>query len=285
MNKMKKLSMVLILTLLINTIAIGIDILVDDEIIIGQEVISFGDKESEDIIFKVVDEVSSATKKERSVEDRPPVVTVKKTLEEEFELDEFDKRYPAAIKMPKSSLVSDDFDLKFNRNPVTIDGKLYVNLYFVEQSFNVKTAFNKNNGKISITKDSKNIELWIGKNEMIVDSQSVELPAPPTIMGDQVILPLRSISKALNIDVKWDFVSQSIKLISKGELVITAGELIENDFISTPKKPEPAVEEKNPSDVETKTQVEVKIETESKIQTIKDESPKADSVSGATKKK
>ena len=65
---------------------------------------------------------------------------------------------------------------------------------------------------ISITKDGIALSMQIDNPAMQKNGQEVALEAPPQILNDRTMVPIRAIAEAFRLDVDWDAGSRTVIL-------------------------------------------------------------------------
>lgn len=60
--------------------------------------------------------------------------------------------------------------------------------------------------------NGKNIKLWIGKTDVVINGQTQTIGVAPQLYGDFAMVPLRFISEGLGAKVQWDGTDQSITI-------------------------------------------------------------------------
>ena len=106
-----------------------------------------------------------------------------------------------------------------NAPPIAIEGRTYLPLRFIgEQVLHAQLDWQPDSETITISKDSKQIVVVIGKNIALVDGKEIELDAPPIVKEGSTLLPVRFISEQFNIKIDYDKVTKKITLVgpSKG---------------------------------------------------------------------
>jgi hypothetical protein len=85
-----------------------------------------------------------------------------------------------------------------------------VPLRFVAETFGANVGWEEKEQKITITLEDKNIILWVGKKEALVNDERYYLEVPPKVIeipeigGGRTVVPLRFVSEALGAQVDWD---------------------------------------------------------------------------------
>jgi len=94
--------------------------------------------------------------------------------------------------------------------PFIESGRTLVPLRFVAETFGADVGWDAKEQKITITLEDKNIVLWVGKKEALVNDERYYLEVPPKVIeipeigGGRTVVPLRFVSEALGAQVDWD---------------------------------------------------------------------------------
>ncbi len=100
-----------------------------------------------------------------------------------------------------------------NTPPIAIEGRTYLPLRFiVDQVLQAQLVWEPETGKITVTKEGKEIVVTIGKTAALVDGEVVNLDAPPIVKNGSTLLPLRFMSEHFNISITYDKVTKVITL-------------------------------------------------------------------------
>ncbi len=89
--------------------------------------------------------------------------------------------------------------------PFIENGRTMVPLRAIADAFGFEVDWEPAGQKITLTKDGKKIVMQVGKPEMSVDGEKVNLAgAAPVIKNDVTFLPVRPLAEILSIKVDWD---------------------------------------------------------------------------------
>lgn len=116
---------------------------------------------------------------------------------------ELEKKYKNIKVLPVNSVISDKFNFKFDLPPVIKDGRTLIPVRAITEGLGATVDWDKETKKITITKDDKTIELWLGKNIALVNGEEVPLDTKPEILNSRTIVPVRFISETFNLKVNW----------------------------------------------------------------------------------
>ena len=105
------------------------------------------------------------------------------------------------------------------------NSRTMVPLRFIMEIMGADVLWDGENKKIDITYGDKKIEFTVGSSEYSVNGEVKTLDAPPYILNDRTMVPLRVFSEAVEKKVHWD---------DRGVVVISGTEL--SDYISVVEK-------------------------------------------------
>ncbi|SHK42004.1 copper amine oxidase N-terminal domain-containing protein [Desulforamulus aeronauticus] len=88
--------------------------------------------------------------------------------------------------------------------PRVITGRTVVPLRAIAEALGTEVEWDDVNQSIKITKDNKEIKLFLNKSSAIIDGQNIVIDSPPIIINGVTFLPLRFLSEALGAEVKWN---------------------------------------------------------------------------------
>ncbi len=111
---------------------------------------------------------------------------------------------------------------KVNGEPHDLDWPPYINngttmvpARFIAEAFGCIVDFYPKHTaveEIYITKGSKFITLFIGKNRAIVDNEEIQVDVSPEIKNGRTFVPIRFISEIFGADIKWDSESKKVTI-------------------------------------------------------------------------
>gem|GEM_PF-2645273 len=104
-------------------------------------------------------------------------------------------------------------------SPVLKYNRTFIPVKYIAESIGASIDWQKADKKVTITKGSKKVELWIGKNQALVDNKSTAIDLAnrnicPFILNGRTFLPLRFVGESLGLDVDWNADKQQIIVIS-----------------------------------------------------------------------
>lgn len=109
-----------------------------------------------------------------------------------------------ALDRNKIEVVYNNRILNFDTEPFIDNGTTFVPMRKLADEFGLLTAWDGSNQKVFLTNQNLNIELNIGKLDVYRNGHHSALLAPPRLVNDRTMVPVRFIIECLGIDVTWD---------------------------------------------------------------------------------
>jgi hypothetical protein len=95
--------------------------------------------------------------------------------------------------------------------PVIRDNRTLVPVRVISESLGADVNWDSTNKKVTIVKNDKQLELTIGKKEVLSNGQALPaLEVAPQIINGSTMVPVRVVSEALGADVKWDQATRTV---------------------------------------------------------------------------
>jgi len=94
--------------------------------------------------------------------------------------------------------------------PIIINDRTMLPARFVAEALGAKVEWDDAAKKVSIFKDMKKIEIYIGKAEAYINGQAVALDSPALIQNSRTYMPVRFIAESLGANVKWNDVTRQV---------------------------------------------------------------------------
>ncbi len=99
--------------------------------------------------------------------------------------------------------------------PLIKNGRTMVPLRFVVEGFGGDIFWNDSDKSIKIKFQDKEIIMWINSNISYINNKKYILDAPPTIINNRTVVPIRFIAEALNSYVFWDPKEARVTIINE----------------------------------------------------------------------
>src|SRR5690606_8537018 len=96
--------------------------------------------------------------------------------------------------------------------PVIVNGSTMIPIHFFINHMGGRLSWNNQEKKATLIKDDHLIEMWLNKNEIVVDGKWVKSDVAPILIDNRTMLPLRFISESLGWKVGWDPATKSVML-------------------------------------------------------------------------
>lgn len=112
-----------------------------------------------------------------------------------------------------------------NTKAEIIDKKVMVPIRVVSESLGYDVLWNKQTQTVTISKEGMHIEMTVGQKAAKVNTETVDIDAPPVIKKGTTLVPLRFIGEQMNLKVGWNNKAKTVTLTSPiPEVVIDEGE-------------------------------------------------------------
>lgn len=96
--------------------------------------------------------------------------------------------------------------------PFIENGRTLVPLRFIGENLGAGIQWEGTERRVTYTKGTKVVILWVGRREALVNGDTVVLDVPPVIVNDRTVVPLRFVANALDAKVEWDGVKYEITI-------------------------------------------------------------------------
>jgi hypothetical protein len=98
-----------------------------------------------------------------------------------------------------------------DQGPVERDGRVYIPLRGVLERIGAETVqWRPERGEVFVANGPREILLHIGDTKALVDGREVWLDAPPILMGERTMVPLRFVSENMGATVRWDGATRTV---------------------------------------------------------------------------
>jgi peptidoglycan DL-endopeptidase LytF len=101
----------------------------------------------------------------------------------------------------------------FSEEPLVIKGTTYVPIRDVSEALGANVTWDQSTKTVFIRKGNRNISFKVGDTKANVDQSTYEMK-PSLILNHTTMVPLRFVSEALKMNVKWDASSRKISITS-----------------------------------------------------------------------
>lgn len=95
-------------------------------------------------------------------------------------------------------------DIAFDVSPIIKDGRTLVPFRSIAEALGATVEWDQASSMVKMAKGVSTINLIVGNTTAQVDGKSNVMDVPAQIVSGRTIVPLRFISEAFNLDVKWD---------------------------------------------------------------------------------
>lgn len=99
-----------------------------------------------------------------------------------------------------------------NAAPFIESGTTYVPLRFVGEQFNADVRWIDDEKSVIYSKPGMEIQLWVGKNNVLINGSPFSLSTPPRLDNGSTMVPLRFVSEQLGAKVDYDVQTKQITI-------------------------------------------------------------------------
>jgi len=100
--------------------------------------------------------------------------------------------------------------------PIILNSRTLLPIRAVVEATGGTIVWNASAQKVTIMREGKTLDLWIGKNVAKLNGKSINIDSDsrvvPIIRSGRTLLPLRFVAEALALDVQWDATTQTITI-------------------------------------------------------------------------
>jgi uncharacterized repeat protein (TIGR02543 family) len=100
--------------------------------------------------------------------------------------------------------------------PIILNSRTLLPIRAVVEATGATITWDVSAQKVTIVREGKTLELWIGKNVAKLNGKSVNIDTDsrvvPIIRSGRTLLPLRFVAEALALDVQWNATTQTITI-------------------------------------------------------------------------
>ncbi|WP_410513171.1 stalk domain-containing protein [Paenibacillus sp. BR2-3] len=125
-------------------------------------------------------------------------------------------------------VTKDGESLSFDAAPQVIQGRTMVPYRGIAASLDGKVSWNAKTKSVTVVKGDTIVKLKIGSKIAYKNNQIIQLDVAPIAMKGTTLVPLRFISEAYGLWVKWDSSSKTVSIKSKLTLQTSVGEVTLN---------------------------------------------------------
>lgn len=125
---------------------------------------------------------------------------------------------PAAAAEPPIQVLLQGAPIQFDAEPLIENNRTLVPLRALSERLGFVVGFDDVERRITLTKGSDVLTLWVGKTEAMVNGKSFTLDVAPQILqNNRTFVPLRFISEHLGAKVFWDGALRHVRVTPKGQ--------------------------------------------------------------------
>lgn len=109
-------------------------------------------------------------------------------------------------------------DITLPNSAEVIDGRLYLPLRFVSENvLGISPVFNKATSEIILAKDGKEIKLYIGKKEAIINGTKTVIENEPLSKNNTTLLPVKFFTQYFTLNLKYDPTAKTVTITEEAK--------------------------------------------------------------------
>jgi hypothetical protein len=120
------------------------------------------------------------------------------------------------LKIGSSTMFVDGKPIALEAAPIILNSRTLLPIRAVVEAVGGTIAWDPLTRKVTITRNDKMLELWIGFSKANLNGEAVSIDVDfkvvPIIMNGRTLLPLRFVAEALALDVQWDAATKTITI-------------------------------------------------------------------------
>ncbi len=133
---------------------------------------------------------------------------------------------PAVSAQVPISVFLDHEQISFDVEPIIQNDRTMVPMRAIFEALGALVSWNEETRSVVAEKDGVTIRITIGRSVMYRNDEAFTLDAPPMILEDRTLVPLRAVSEAFGADVRWNEVLRRVDIYSDPAYDIFRKELL-----------------------------------------------------------
>lgn len=117
----------------------------------------------------------------------------------------------------------DGLPVLFDVQPVIQNNRTLVPFRAVAEALNVNVAWDGLTQTVNASDGKTTVQLQIGNSAAYRNEKPITLDAPPFILGERTLIPLRFFSEAFGCSVAWDAAASNVKITSPPKAMTVVG--------------------------------------------------------------
>ena len=126
--------------------------------------------------------------------------------------------FPVSAAEQKISVYLNNVPIVFDTEPSINDGTTYVPMRGIFEALGADVKWNDSEKSITVINNSDTIKLYVGKNDIVINSKKSAKSPYPIISAGRTLVPLRSISELLGADVDWNSATRRIDISTEDNI-------------------------------------------------------------------
>jgi uncharacterized repeat protein (TIGR02543 family) len=120
------------------------------------------------------------------------------------------------LKIGSRTMYLDGSPVALEAAPIILNSRTLLPIRAVVEATGGTIVWNASAQKVTIMREGKTLDLWIGKNVAKLNGKSVNIDIDskvvPIIRSGRTLLPLRFVAESLALDVQWNAATQTITI-------------------------------------------------------------------------
>ncbi|MBN2981913.1 copper amine oxidase N-terminal domain-containing protein [Cohnella algarum] len=122
----------------------------------------------------------------------------------------------AASGQPEIKVLLNGEPLRFNQNPVAMDGRTFVEFRTLFEAFGYEVFYENATKKITAESDSRYIEMTIGADIAFVNGTAVEVNKQLTTLNGRTLVGVKFLADLSGKEVSWESAAKTVVIVDGG---------------------------------------------------------------------
>jgi len=111
--------------------------------------------------------------------------------------------YQNIFPMEVECILNESMNFKFDTPPVIKDGRTLVPVRTIAEAFEATVRWDPVERKVMVSKDEKEILIWVGEKGVSVNGKNEQIDVPALILNGRAMVPLRFITENLGLTILY----------------------------------------------------------------------------------
>jgi len=128
-----------------------------------------------------------------------------------------DPKHTITMRIGSSKAIVRGAETELSVPPFTINGRAMIPLRFIGEALQAAVSWSDKEQKVTLEGNGKKAELWVGRNEAVLNGGRVQLDFPPMVLNGTTLVPLRFVGEFFGYRVNFESATQTITIEGAGE--------------------------------------------------------------------